>query len=243
MAADAHSVWSTLAWGDLGYGDEFVEGIVTTLFISFSSYAIAIAIGMVGAWSKLCQVKALNRLGESYTTLVRSVPELLLIFLIFYLGTSSLKSLLVTLGIAGQGFEINPFAAVILALGLIYGAYLTDVLRGGIQAVPKGQIEAAKAFGMHGPKRFLRILMPQMIRYSIPGLGNQWLNITKDSALVSVVAAVNDIMSVGNSAARSTHNFIFYFGATAVVFMIVSGVSMFVFGRLEKRANRGVRRA
>jgi His/Glu/Gln/Arg/opine family amino acid ABC transporter permease subunit len=235
-------LFALLAWGDQGYGDEFAKGMVTTLFISFSSYAIALSIGMLGAWSKLCHIKALNRAGESYTTLVRSLPELLLIFLIFYAGTRALASILVGLGLV-ESLEINPFAAVIAALGLIYGAYLTDVLRGGIQAVPKGQIEAAKAFGMHAPQRFVRILFPQMIRYAIPGLGNQWLNITKDSALVSVVAQVTDIMSVGRSAANSTKHFIFFFGATAVVFMIISGVSMFVFSRLEKRANRGVRRA
>jgi His/Glu/Gln/Arg/opine family amino acid ABC transporter permease subunit len=242
MAADSHSLFSLLAWGDSGYGDEFAQGMVTTLFISFSSYAIAISIGMLGAWAKLCHIKGLNRAGEVYTTVVRSLPELLLIFLIFYAGTRALASLLVGLGLV-DSLEINPFAAVIVALGLIYGAYLTDVLRGGIQAVPKGQIEAAKAFGMHAPKRFVRILFPQMIRYAIPGLGNQWLNITKDSALVSVVAQVTDIMSVGRSAANSTKHFIFFFAATAVVFMIISGVSMFVFSRLEKRANRGVRRA
>jgi polar amino acid transport system permease protein len=241
MAAEPHSLFSLLAWGDSGYGDEFAQGMVTTLFISFSSYAIAISIGMLGAWAKLCHVKALNRTGEVYTTVVRSLPELLLIFLIFYAGTRALASLLIGLGLV-DSLEINPFAAVIVALGLIYGAYLTDVLRGGIQAVPKGQIEAAKAFGMHAPKRFVRILFPQMIRYAIPGLGNQWLNITKDSALVSVVAQVTDIMSVGRSAANSTKHFMFFFSATAVVFMIISGVSMFVFSRLEKRANRGVRR-
>jgi His/Glu/Gln/Arg/opine family amino acid ABC transporter permease subunit len=242
MAADSHSLFALLAWGDQGYGDEFAQGMVTTLFISFSSYAIAISIGMLGAWAKLCHIKGLNRAGEVYTTVVRSLPELLLIFLIFYAGTRALASLLIGLGLV-DSLEINPFAAVIVALGLIYGAYLTDVLRGGIQAVPKGQIEAAKAFGMHAPKRFVRVLFPQMIRYAIPGLGNQWLNITKDSALVSVVAQVTDIMSVGRSAANSTKHFIFFFAATAVVFMIISGVSMFVFSRLEKRANRGVRRA
>jgi His/Glu/Gln/Arg/opine family amino acid ABC transporter permease subunit len=242
MAADSHSLFSLLAWGDSGYGDEFAQGMVTTLFISFSTYAMAAVIGLFGAWAKLCHIKALNRAGEVYTTVVRSVPELLLIFLIFYAGTRALASLLVGLGLV-ESVEINPFAAVITALGLIYGAYLTDVLRGGIQSVPKGQIEAAKAFGMHAPKRFARILFPQMIRYAIPGLGNQWLNCTKDSALVSVVAQVTDIMSVGRSAANSSKHFIFFFSATAVVFMIISGVSMFVFARLEKRVNRGVRRA
>jgi His/Glu/Gln/Arg/opine family amino acid ABC transporter permease subunit len=242
MAADSHSLFSLLAWGDSGYGDEFAQGMVTTLFISFSTYAMAAVIGLFGAWAKLCHIKALNRAGEVYTTVVRSVPELLLIFLIFYAGTRALASLLVGLSLV-ESVEINPFAAVITALGLIYGAYLTDVLRGGIQSVPKGQIEAAKAFGMHAPKRFARILFPQMIRYAIPGLGNQWLNCTKDSALVSVVAQVTDIMSVGRSAANSSKHFIFFFSATAVVFMIISGVSMFVFARLEKRVNRGVRRA
>lgn len=242
MAADSHSLFALLAWGDSGYGDEFAQGAVTTLFISFVSYSIAAVIGLLGAWSKLSHIKVLNRVGETYTTVVRSLPELLLIFLIFYAGTRALESLLVGLHVV-DSLEINPFAAVIAALGLIYGAYLTDVLRGGIQAVPKGQIEAAKAFGMHGPKRFVRILFPQMIRYSIPGLGNQWLNITKDSALVSVVAQVTDIMSVGRGAANTTHKAIFFFGATAIVFMIISGVSMFFFGWLERRVNRGVRRA
>ncbi len=242
MAAESQSLWMTLAWGDSGYGDEFFRGVYNTLFISACAYTIAFAIGMLGAWAKLCHVKALNRAGEVYTTVVRSVPELLLIFLIFYAGTSSLSSLLVALRLAESGVEINPFGAIISALGLIYGAYLTDVLRGGIQAVPKGQIEAAKAFGMHGPQRFIRIILPQMIRYSISGLGNQWLNITKDSALVSVVADVGDIMAVGRGAANQTKHFIFYLGATAIVFMIVSGLSMYITGRLEKRANRGVRR-
>jgi polar amino acid transport system permease protein len=233
----------SLAWGDSGFGDEFVYGVCVTLFISLCGYAMALAIGMLGAWSKLCHIKALNRVGETYTTIVRSVPELLLIFLIFYAGTSALTSLLVALNLAEEGLEINPFGAVISALGLIYGAYLTDVLRGGIQAVPKGQIEAAKAFGMHAPQRFLRIVFPQMIRYSIQGLGNQWLNITKDSALVSVVADVGEILSVGRGAANSTKHFMFYFGVTAMVFLALSVCSLFVFNRLEKRANRGVRRA
>jgi His/Glu/Gln/Arg/opine family amino acid ABC transporter permease subunit len=242
MAADSGSLFALLSWGDQGYGDEFARGVVTTLFISISSYSIAACIGLLGAWAKLCHIKALNQAGEVYTTVVRSLPELLMIFLIFYAGTRALESLLIGLGLV-ESLEIDPFAAVIAALGLIYGAYLTDVLRGGIQAVPKGQVEAAKAFGMHPPKRFARIIFPQMIRYAIPGLGNQWLNITKDSALVSVVAQVTDIMSVGRSAANSTKHFMFFFGATAVVFMIISGVSMFAISRLEKRANRGVRRA
>jgi polar amino acid transport system permease protein len=243
MADGSKSLWMSLAWGDAGYGDEFFYGACITLFISISGYSIALVIGMFGAWAKLCHIKWLNRLGDVYTTVVRSVPELLLIFIIYYMGTSTLTSLLVALRIADAGFEINPFVAVISALALIYGAYLTDVLRGGIQAVPKGQIEAAKAFGMHAPKRFVRILFPQMIRYAIPGMGNQALNITKDSALVSVVAAVGELLSVGRSAANSTKHFMFYFGVTGLLFLFISIGLLSLFYFLEKRANRGVRRA
>ena len=105
MAADAHSLLATLAWGDQGYGDEFAKGVVNTLIISFGGYTIGAAIGMLGAWAKLCHVKALNRAGEVYTTVVRSVPELLLLFLIFYAGTSTLRSVLVTLHLADNGQE------------------------------------------------------------------------------------------------------------------------------------------
>jgi ABC-type arginine transport system permease subunit len=107
--------------------------------------------------------------------------------------------------------------------------------------VPKGQIEAAKAFGMPARLRFTRILFPQMIRFAIPGMSNQWLNITKDSALVSVVGAV-ELISVGRSAANSTKHFIFYFGVTALIFLALTVSSLFFLGRIEKRANRGVRR-
>ena len=231
----------SLAWGDAGYGDEFFYGVCNTLFISVCGYAVGLAIGMLGAWSKLCHVKTLNRLGDAYTTLVRSVPELLLIVLIYYAGTSALTKFLVLLHLADESVQINPVGAVISALALIYGAYLTDVLRGGIQAVPKGQIEAAKAYGMHAPMRFIRIVFPQMIRYAIPGMSNQWLNITKDSALVSVVGAV-ELVSVGRSTAQSTKHYIFYYGVTALIFLSLTVVSLFFLSRLEKRANRGVRR-
>jgi His/Glu/Gln/Arg/opine family amino acid ABC transporter permease subunit len=202
---------------------------------------VALVIGMLGAWAKLCSTKALNRAGDVYTTVVRSVPELLLILLIFYAGMSALTRLLIVLRLADEGLQLNPMAGVIAALSLVYGAYLTDVLRGGIQAVPKGQIEAAKAYGMHGPMRFLRILFPQMIRFALPGMSNQWLNITKDSALVSVVGVI-ELVQVGKGAAFKTKHFFFFFGVTGLMYLALTIVSLFLLGRLEKRANRGVRR-
>src|SRR5262245_36803624 len=165
---------------------------------------------MLGAGCKLSPHRWLNLLGDAYTTLIRAVPELLLILLIYYAGTSSLTRLLVFTGLASQDLQISPFAAAVASLGFIYGAYLTDILRGGIQAIPRGQIEAARAFGMRPPLRFQRIVFPQMIRYAIPAMGNQWLNITKDSSLVSVIGAY-ELLSAGRSAATATKQYIFYY--------------------------------
>jgi His/Glu/Gln/Arg/opine family amino acid ABC transporter permease subunit len=236
------SLWSLMAYGDTGYGDEFLRGAFLTIQLSVCSYLVAFLLGLLGAGAKLSGNKILYRIGDLYTTLVRAVPELLLIILIFYAGGSVIKALLLNIGLVGENFQVNAFAAVVVALGLIYGAYLTDVLRGAIQAIPKGQTEAARAYGMHAPMRFRRIIFPQMIRFAIPGMGNQWLNITKDSALVSVVGAF-ELVSAAKSAASQTKEYLFFYSVGAACFLMITIVSMIVLQHIERRASRGVRRA
>ena len=231
-----------MAYGDTGYGDEFLRGAFLTIQLSVCSYAVAFVLGLLGAGAKLSGNKILYRIGDLYTTLVRAVPELLLIILIFYAGGSAIKALLLNIGLVGEDFQVNAFTAVVVALGLIYGAYLTDVLRGAIQAIPKGQTEAARAYGMHAPMRFRRIIFPQMIRFAIPGMGNQWLNITKDSALVSVVGAF-ELVSAAKSAASQTKEYLFFYSVGAACFLMITIVSMIVLQNIERRASRGVRRA
>ena len=142
-----------------------------------------------------------------YTTIVRAVPELLLIILLYYTGTSALRNLLVNLGF-GEDIEVNAFGAAVFTLGFVQGAYTTEVFRGAILSVPKGQIEAAKAHGMSTILRFRRILFPLMIRYALPGLSNLWLSILKDSSLISVVG-FSELLFTGKTAAhrRSTISF------------------------------------
>ena len=236
------SLWSLMAYGDAGYGDEFVHGALFTIQLSACSYAFAFVLGLLGAGAKLSGNKVLYRIGDLYTTLVRAVPELLLIILIFYSGGSVVKALLQNIGLVDEDFQVNAFAAVVAALGLIYGAYLTDVLRGAIQAIPKGQTEAARAYGMHAPMRFRRIIFPQMIRFAIPGMGNQWLNITKDSSLVSVVGAF-ELVKAASSAAAQTKEYLFFYSIGALGFLTITIVSMVVLQNIERRASRGVRRA
>jgi len=236
------SLIGLLAWGDKGWGDELARGLALTVQISICSYFVGFLLGLAGAGAKLSQHRWANVAGDLYTTLIRALPELLLILLIYYAGTPALVKLLVFTGMASEDLQISPFAAAVIALGFIYGAYLTDVLRGAIQAIPKGQIEAARAYGMHAPLRFRRIVFPQMIRFAIPGMGNQWLNITKDSALISVIGAF-EIAKQANIAASGTKEYLFFYSVAALIFLCLTIVSMIVLTRIEKRANRGVSRA
>lgn len=236
------SLFGLLGWGDEGWSDELARGLLLTIQISVCSYFFAFLLGLLGAGAKLSGNKILYRIGDLYTTLVRAIPELLLIILIFYAGGSAMKAVLVGVGVVGEDFQVSAFAAVVVALGSIYGAYLTDVLRGAIQAIPKGQIEASRAYGMHAPMRFRRIVFPQMIRFAIPGMGNQWLNITKDSALVSAVGAF-EVLKNTTIAASATKEYLFFLSIVGLIFLCLTIVSMIVLTRVEKRASRGVRRS
>lgn len=236
------SLWSLMAYGDTGYGDEFLRGILFTLQISISGYLLAFMLGLLGAGAKLHGNRWLYRLGDLYTTFVRAIPELLLILMVYYMGSRAVNAVLIGLGVTERGINISPFIAAVASLGFIYGAYLTDILRGAIQAIPKGQTEAARAYGMHGLMRFRRIIFPQMIRYAVPGMGNQWLNITKDSALVSVIGAF-ELLFAAKSAASQTKEYIFFYSVGALCFLTITVVSMIVLHRIERRASRGVRRA
>ena len=236
------SLISLLGWGDAGWGDEFANGLLLTVQISVCSYFVAFLFGLLGAGAKLSHNRWANRIGDLYTTLIRAIPELLLILLLYYTGSNLLARLLVFTGLASEGVQISKFGAVTAVLGFIYGAYLTDVLRGAIQAIPKGQVEAARAYGMHAPMRFRRVIFPQMIRFAVPGMGNQWLNITKDSSLVSVVSAF-ELLFAGKTAASATKEYLFFYSVTGAIFLGLTIVSMVALTRIERYANRGVRRA
>lgn len=238
----SQSNWALLAYGDTGWGDELLRGLGLTIQISICAYLVGFALGLLGAGAKLSSNAWLRRLADFYTTIIRAVPELLLILLLFYSGTSALTALLVRIGFAAEDIQISGFAAAVAALGFIYGAYMTEILRGAIQAVPKGQMEAARAFGMRPPLRFRRILFPLMLRYALPGMGNQWLNITKDSAYITVTGSVVELLSAGANAAGATKKYLFFYTTTACAFLVLTVASMLLLAALEKRLNRGLRR-
>jgi His/Glu/Gln/Arg/opine family amino acid ABC transporter permease subunit len=230
-----------LRFGDLGWGDELAWGAWLTIQISVCSYLVGMVLGLLGAGAKLSHSKILLWIADIYTTIVRAVPELLLIILIFYTGTSALKKLLVSVGM-GEGIDVSAFGAAVAALGFIAGAYMTEVFRGAILAVPKGQMEAARAYGMPATLRFRRILFPQLMRYALPGLNNLWLVIIKDSSLISVVGYY-ELLFAGKQAAASTRNYLFFYSVTALCFLVITVISMIGSNYLEQRSKRGLRRA
>ena len=233
------SDWVTLfGFGPTGWGDELLAGMAVTAQLALSAFVLGMVLGMLGAGAKLSGARPLQVMAGAYTTIVRGVPEILIIFLLFYGGASLLRQVLEGLGHVGP-VEINAFLAGTIALGFVNGAYSTEVFRGAIQAVPKGQLEAARAVDMGPVLIFRRVLFPQLLRYALPGLGNLWQIMLKDTSLVSVIG-LSDLLRVGFVASGSTRlPFTFYF-AVAVLFLVLAVLSIMFFQWLERRVNRGM---
>ena len=228
-----------LAWGADGWGDEFARGVWLTLVISAVSYVLAILLGLLGAAGKLSGNRLFGMLADGYTTIVRSLPELLVILLLYFSVASGTEKLLRSLGLVGQDFEFSPFWAAVVALAFVCGAFMTEVVRAAVLAVPKGQIEAAVAIGLPRGRLFRRIVFPQMMRHALPGMGNLWLSITKESAIVSVLGAFSELLYTGYRAAASTKEYVFFYSLTAALFLSISLVSILLISMLEKRLSRG----
>ncbi len=222
-----------------GYLPAILEGLVLTLQVSALSLAIACVFGMLGATAKLSQSRAWRWLAETYTTLIRGLPELVLMLLIFYGGQIGINRLA---DAQGWGYiDIPPFIAGVLTIGFIYGAYLTETFRGAILAVPKGQSEAALSFGMSQGRVLWRIVLPQMVRHAIPGFSNNWLIMIKASALVSIIGLDDMIHRAGLASATTRAPFTFYL-AVALIYLALTTISIVVLSRIEARYSLGVKK-
>jgi His/Glu/Gln/Arg/opine family amino acid ABC transporter permease subunit len=223
-----------------GYLPAILGGLVLTLQVSAASLAIACVFGLIGASAKLSDNRAARWSADIYTTLIRGLPELVLMLLIFYGGQMVVNSLAEKYG---WGYiDIPPFLAGTLTIGFIFGAYLTETFRGAILAVPRGQSEAGMAYALTQRQVLFRIVLPQMIRHAIPGFANNWLIMLKASALVSLIG-LNDMVNRAGLAAASTREPFTFYMAVAVIYLILTSVSIFLLSRLEARFSLGVRKA
>lgn len=222
-----------------GYLGAIVEGLWVTLSVAAASLAIACAFGLLGAVAKLSSSRAARWTAEVYTTLIRGLPELVLMLFIFYGGQILINEVA---DARGWGYiDVPPFAAGVLTIGFIFGAYLTETFRGAILAIPKGQIEAAHAYGLSRSQVLWRIVVPQMVRHAIPGFANNWLVMVKATALVSIIG-LDDMVHRANLAAAATREPFTFFAAIALMYLAVTTVSIFALSRLEARYSLGVKR-
>jgi len=230
-----------LSFGDAGWGDEMLRAALMTLAVSVSSMALGLLFGTLGAAAKLSVMPPLRWLAEGYTTIARGVPELLIIYLLFFGGSGAVMFVAALFGYGGY-IELNAFTIGTFAIGAISGAYSTEVIRGAVLAVPAGQMEAAKAIGLARWLMFRRIMLPQVARFALPGLGNVWQLTLKDTALISVTGLV-ELMRQAHIAAGSTHQPFTFYLVAAALYLVLTTFSNYGFQRAEGWANRGVRRA
>ncbi len=228
-----------LEWGAGGWGDEFFFGFIMTMKVSLAAYLMSVLFGLLAAALKLSQSWTGRILARVYTTVVRALPELLMILLVYFTVAGLAEQALVWAGVVDKGFQFNPFWAAVFALAFVSGAFMAEVLRAALLAVPAGGIEAATAMGMSRSKIFVRVMLPQMMRHALPGMGNLWLSITKDSAIISVLGAFGELLYTGYRAAASTKEYTFFYGFTAVLFLVITILSLVVLQWMESRLNRG----
>ena len=224
----------------IAYFPMILKGMLLTVEVALASLLIAILLGMIGAVAKLSKSRIAKAIAGTYTTIIRGIPDLVLMTIIFFGGQIVVNNIGEKLG--WDYIDVDPFIAGVLTIGFIFGAYFAESFRGGILAVSRGEIEAGYAFGMTPVQVFFRITLPAMIRHALPGFGNNWLVMVKTTALVSVIG-LQDMVYKANLAGGSTRKPFTFLCVVAFLFLIITGVSDIGMRWLDKRYSVGVRKA
>ncbi len=226
-----------LSFGETGWGDELLIATMMTIAVSITAMFIGFLFALIFTPLKLSKSKFFNLIGNCYTTVIRGVPELLVIYLFFFGGSGAVMYVASIFGY-NEYIEINAFITGSFAIGIISGAYSTEVFRGAIQSIDKGQFEASKVLGLKKPVHFFKVIMPQMLRLAIPNLSNVWQITLKDTSLISVTGLV-EIMRQSYIAAGSTRDPLFFYSFAAVLYLLLTFLSMKLINKLEIRYSRG----
>ncbi|MBV8467982.1 MAG: ABC transporter permease [Burkholderiales bacterium] len=223
-----------------GYGPLLWQGTMVTIELSLLSLLVAFVIGLAGAGAKLAPSRLLRYPATVYTTVTRGVPDLVLMLLLFYNLQIWLNDF--TDWRQMDQIDIDPFAAGVVTIGFIYGAYFTETFRGAFLAVPKGQLEAGFAYGMSRWQVFHRVLFPQMMRFALPGIGNNWQVLLKSTALVSIIGLA-DVVKQAQDAGKGTFHMFFFIAVAGGIYLALTSISNLALIWLEKRYSAGVRSA
>lgn len=231
-----------LSFSDGGWGDELLSGLGVTLSLAVATLPVGLLLGLLVAAITIFGRPVPRAIAVTFTTTIRGLPELLTLFIIYHGVGLGINSLLKWYSPQSGYFELSPFLAGVLALGMVFGGYASEVLRGAWQALDHGQLEAAQALGVRRFTIFRLIELPQMLRLALPGLGNLWINLLKDTALVSVIA-LNDLMRMANVAVGTTKKPFVFFLTVCLIYWAICILFECCLARMEKRANRGLRAA
>ncbi|MBT4889007.1 MAG: ABC transporter permease subunit [Rhodospirillales bacterium] len=223
------------------YRGQLIDGTIVTIGLALSSLLLSVICGLIGAFMKLSESRILQKIGNLYTTLVRGVPDLVLMMLLFYGGQQLINDFGYWTGLWDY-IDINQFISGVFTLGFIFGAYMTETFRGAILAIPKGQIEAATAAGMNPGLIFRRVTWPQMVRFALPSFTNNWLVLIKSTALVSVIG-LHDLVWNAFAAGRSVRMLFTFMIAVLIVYLLITATSDFFLRWMDRKYSAGVRRA
>ena len=226
-----------LAFGKTGWGDELFIATLMTIAVSITAMFVGFFFALIFTPLKLSKNNFFNLIGNSYTTVIRGVPELLVIYLFFFGGSGALMYVASIFGY-NDYIEINAFITGSVAIGIISGAYSTEVFRGAVNSIDKGQFEAAKVLGLSKFIQFYKIILPQVLRLAIPNLSNVWQITLKDTSLISVTGLV-EIMRQSYIAAGSTRDPLFFYSFAAVLYLLLTYFSMKLINRLELKYSKG----
>ena len=226
-----------LYFGDKGWGDELFFATLMTIAVSITAMIVGFIFAALFTPLKLSNNKFLNSIGNAYTTVIRGVPELLVIYLFFFGGSGAIMFVASIFGY-NDYIEINAFLTGSFSIGIISGAYSTEVFRGALQSIDKGQFEASEVLGFKKKIYFFKIILPQMLRLAIPNLSNVWQITLKDTSLISVTGLV-EIMRQSYIAAGSTRDPLFFYSFAAVLYLMLTFLSMQLLNRLETKYSKG----
>ena len=226
-----------LSFGDTGWGDELFYATLMTIAVAITAMFIGFFFALIFTPLKLSKNKFLNLIANTYTTIIRGVPELLVIYLFFFGGSAAVMFVASIFGY-GEYIEINAFITGAFSIGIISGAYSTEVFRGAIQSIDKGQFEAANVLGLSKFGKFFKIILPQTLRLAIPNLSNVWQITLKDTSLISVTGLI-EIMRQSYVAAGSTRDPLFFYSFAAVLYLLLTFLSMKLINKLEAKYSRG----
>lgn len=225
-----------LAYGPTGWGDEILSGAWLTIRLALATLPVGLTIGFLVALAKRSNSRVLYGFAETFSTVFRGLPELLTIFIVYYGGQMLMQ--LVVRQFSDVSVEANGFVAGILALGVVFAAYSSEVFAAAFNGIPKGQWEGAEAIGLHRWQTMRLVIMPQLLRLALPGLANLWLGLLKTTSLVSVIA-MNDLIRMTSVAVGTTKEPFFFYLVACFLYLVISILSSFAIDALERWTNRG----